>query len=158
MSYRIHRHINILLVSFWTLWLFIVFVSDCCDLLIYFNQLPTTWPFNSHNLNAVLTMIQIYNLSPSIGIFLFVLIILWCLGNLGIFLKALFHYPNRYLYLHWSSIGYLFLIGLHLCFDIADEIFIFYEFTDGLMARLSVILLSYGCLMTEQYFLLPREM
>ena len=149
MHLKLHACLNTTLISFWTLWLSIVLASDCCDLFIYYGWLAADWPFTSNNLSAVFRMGSRDHLSPPPIISLFWIIILWCLGNLGLFLKAFYHFKERQKFLILSGWAYFFLIGLQLCFNLADELFIFYDFTDGLMARISLMILCYGCVLVE---------
>ena len=149
MSFKFHESLNTLLVSFWMAWLVIVFATDCCDLLVYYGFLASDWPFASNNLEVIFKMGGRYNLSPLIAVSLFTLIILWCAGGLGMFLNAFFHIKNRDRFLNVSCWAYLFLIGLNLCFCIADEIFIFYDYMDGLMGRISLLILCYMCSLAE---------
>lgn len=130
----------------------IVLATDCCDLLIYYGLLASDWPFASNNLGAVFKMVSRYHLPPFIAISLFILIILWCAGNFGLFLNALMHLKKRTKFLNLSCWAYLFLIGLNLCFDLADEIFIFYDFTDGLMGRISLLILCYAGNLVELFY------
>jgi len=149
MHFKLHQTLNTVLIIFWTLWLLIVLTTDCCDLLIYQGWLASEWPFASNNLGAVIKMTSRYHLSPFTVVSLFVMIILWCGLNLGIFLKAFCYQRDRHQFLKMAGWGYLFLIGLNLCFYIADEIFIFYDFTDGLTSRISLLILCYACLFNE---------
>lgn len=153
MDYRVHQSFNTLFVSFWTVWIGVVLAADCCDLLVYYDFLASDWPFASNNLKFVFKMVERYHLSDLIAISLFAIIILWCVGSFWLFLRSLLYLKNRDKFLRLSCQAYLSLIALHLVFDIADEIFIFYDFTDGLMGRISLLILCYAGSLAEGFFL-----
>lgn len=146
----LHHRLNVLLISFWAVWLVIVSASDLCNLLVYFDWLEPDFPFNSNNFAAVQKMMGRYKLSDIWSIFLFAGIISWCLINAALFMAAIALRKQHQQLLDWAGQGYLMLIALHICFDIADELFIFYEFADGLMSRLGTIILCYLCLWLER--------
>ena len=77
------------LVTFWMLWLFMVFLTNVCEELKLLRVVPPYWKFASRNFQAVTDATRRYQAPPWAPHFLFVGVLAWQLGALLLFGRAI---------------------------------------------------------------------
>jgi hypothetical protein len=111
------------LLSFWGLWLFIVFLTNLFEGLKVLRVLPQRWKFASQNFQAVAQATATYHAPPWLPRFLFLGVLLWQLLALVCFGWAIAS-SSLAGSLDWGPLTAAFAASLSLlaAFMIADEI------------------------------------
>lgn len=116
------------LISFWSLWLFIMFLTNLFEGLKLIRLVPPYWKFASQNFQAVAEATGVYHAPQWIPRFLFLGVLLWQCGTLALFGRAVI-----VSFAHGSSIAgpvnaaFASSLGLLAAFMIADEVFKQYD-------------------------------
>jgi hypothetical protein len=136
------------LVSFWGLWLLIVFLTNLFEWLKVIRILSPDWKFTSQNYEAVARATARYHSAAWLPRFLFLGILLWQLVAFTCFSWAMISSAWAGS-LAWGLVNVAFAasIGLLAAFIVADEIFKEYELERGhnmlFIAHLVTLILLY---------------
>ncbi len=120
------------LISFWSLWLLIVFMTNLFEELKLIRLLPPYWKFASQNFQAVAEATSAYHAPQWVPRLLFLGVLLWQGITLVLFWRAVVLWA-----IHGSSIAgavntaFAASLGLLAAFMIADEIFKQYDVERG---------------------------
>jgi hypothetical protein len=120
------------LLSFWSLWFLIAFLTNLCGGLKSLGFLPAKWKFSSENFRAVTQATAVYRLPRRLAAVLFAGVLLWQLLAVALFGFALAS-SFKAGALDLASVNAAFAAGLGLfaAFMIADEVFLCYENESG---------------------------
>ena len=116
------------LVFFWSMWQLIVFMTNLFEGLKVLRIVPPYWKFASQNYQAVAQATGAYKAPPWIPQLLFFAVLVWQLGTLMLFGRAVIPMlSHRTLLLGPSTEAFAASFSLLAAFMIADEIFKQYD-------------------------------
>ena len=116
------------LVFFWAMWQLMVFMTNLFEGLKLLRIVPPYWKFASQNYQAVAHATGAYRAPPWIPQLLFLGILVWQLGTLILFGRAVIStWSNRTLLLSPVTEAFASSLSLLAAFMIADEIFKQYD-------------------------------
>ena len=115
-------------LSFWGLWLSIVFITNLFEGLKLLRIVPPYWRFASQNYQAIAQATGTYRAAPWIPKFLFLGVLCWQCGTLALFARAIITtWTDVILRLGPINEAFAASLGLLAAFMIADEVFKQYE-------------------------------
>jgi hypothetical protein len=116
------------LVSFWAIWQLLVFMTNLFEGLKLLRIVPPYWKFASQNYQAVAQATGAYKAPPWMPQALFLGVLVWQLGILFLFGRAVISaWSDRTLLLSAATEAFAASLSLLAAFMIADEVFKQYE-------------------------------
>ena len=116
------------LVTFWVLWLFMVFLTNVCEELKLLRVVAPYWKFASQNFQAIAQATGRYQAPPWVPHLLFVGVLVWQMGTLLFFGRAIVaSWLAGTLATGPLNTAFASSLGLLAAFMIADEVFTQYD-------------------------------
>lgn len=146
----------------WALWMSIVSLTDCFNLMVEFNILPPNFPASSHNIDLIRTFLKLYSLDNNVlCMILFVIINIWAILIALFYWRAFIsYYACRHYYVYRTMQAFILNLSMLVFFLIADEVFIQYDAAHIHMARLLYLftsLIVFLYLLHKKYRSIPRH-
>lgn len=109
------------LLSFWALWLTLVFLTNACEGLKLLGRLPEGWKFVSRNYEEIREAVSVYSLPGWLPGLLFAGVIAWQAVAAALMWRAAFTYAHYGIAATLTSFAAS--LGLFAAFMLADEAF-----------------------------------
>ena len=116
------------LITFWGMWLLVVWLTNVCEELKLLRVVPPYWKFASQNSQAIADAMRQYQVPPWVPHLLFVGVLIWQMGTVLLFGRAIIaSWLTGALATGPLNLAFASSLGLLAAFMIADEVFTQYD-------------------------------